>query len=161
MDHVSAGEVAVWAHDGHVNRVENRARGAAAPSMGAHLADRYGHDYYALGFEFGGGAFRALVAQEGDGGYEFRECTLDAALPGTVGRALAALDRPLFALDFDSARADQAVERWLDATRGLQSVGAIFHRDDLEHHVERYHLVEAFDGICYVGETSQTRPLDE
>lgn len=56
-----ADRVAVSAHNGHVNRVENRARDETAPSMGAHLADRHGEDYYALGFTFGGGSFQAFA----------------------------------------------------------------------------------------------------
>lgn len=174
--------VAVWAHNAHVNRVERRSSGETAPSMGTHLADRYGDGYYAMAFEFGGGRFQAIAESErGDGGdgegtdgggddgggeYALRECVLPAPLSGTVGETLAGLDGPPFdgpalALDFESARADSAMARWLDAEWGLHSVGAIFRGADPDHHVERYHLGEAFDGLCYVMETTRARPLSE
>lgn len=69
-------------------------------------------------------------------------------------------DRPALLLDFESARTDSALARWLDAERGLHSVGAFFHGAAPDHHVEQYRLGEAFDGLCYVTETTRARPLD-
>lgn len=52
----------LWAHNGHVNRESNRSRsdGSKVPSMGHYLTERYGEDYYAVGFDFGSGSFQAL-----------------------------------------------------------------------------------------------------
>jgi len=162
-EHETADTVAVWAHNDHVNRVETRAKGDAAPSMGSRLADRYGDDYYALGFEFGGGAFQALAPSDaedgGDAGCELGERTLETALPDTLGQAFTAHDLPPFVLDFTGARDDPQIGDWLDGAHRLHSIGATYREDDRQYHVESYPLSEAFDGLCYVDETTRARPL--
>ncbi len=161
LDHEDADRIALWAHNGHVNRVETRASGESAPSMGANLADRYGDEYYALGFEFGGGAFQAIAPAGPDGDeYELDEVALESGLSGTLGRVLDAPDCPALFVDLESARADPQVADWLDGTARIHSVGAVFHEDDPEYHVQPYVLGAAFDGLCYVDETTRARPLD-
>lgn len=163
-DYEDADQIALWAHNDHVNRVETRAKGDAAPSMGAHLADRCGEDYYALGFEFGGGSFQALTkpnTEDGEKtGHTLGEQTLATALPNTVGRVLADRDYPSFILDFEATRDDQRISTWVDATQRLHSIGALYRRDDPASHVEPYTLSEAFDGLCYIDDTTRARPIE-
>lgn len=167
LDYESAERIALWAHNDHVNRVENRSDGHSAASMGRHLARRYGDAYYALGFEFGRGAFQALdkagdekEGEDDDGGYELREHNLDGPLPGTVGSTFAALDRPLAFLDFRTATADPRLADWLDGEHRLHSVGATYDPERPEEYVESCVLSEAFDGLWYADETTRARPLD-
>lgn len=165
LEHEAADRMALWAHNAHVNRLESRAKGHAVPSMGAHLAERYGDEYYALGFEFGGGRFRGLAEPEGSGdadaGLQFGEHAIESALPGTAGDAFSSFNGPHFLLDIASARADPVVMDWLDSVRGLHSIGAVYRPDDPDDHFEPYPLGAAFDGLCYLEETSPARPLEQ
>lgn len=164
LDSMDSDRLVIWAHNGHVNRLENRSNGNTAPSMGAHLAEMYGNAYYALGFEFGGGEFRAIrtTNANSDEGREYRlgEQELKNPLPGTLGRAFAAFDDPLFLIDIDSAKEDPELEDWLEGPSRLHSIGAVFQHDDVENHVERYPVEEAFDGLCFISNTTPTRPIE-
>ncbi|MFB6126644.1 MAG: erythromycin esterase family protein [Halolamina sp.] len=163
------GPVALWAHDAHLNRLEQRSRhtGATATSLGGHLADRYGDGYYALGFAFGRGEFRAL-GPDGDGGSERRPVAVEAPLEGTVE---AMLDRVAgddgrlpagpFALDLRTAGADDRLGEWLATPREHLSAGATFDPAAPTEYLRSYEYAAAFDGLCYVPETTASRPLPE
>jgi erythromycin esterase len=65
-EHGPGDSVALWAHNGHVLKGATRGSWTQFDPMGGHLADRFGDDYHALGFEFGGGTFQAFPHPEAD-----------------------------------------------------------------------------------------------
>lgn len=162
IDHEPFDQLVLWAHNDHVNRIETTSNGNSAASMGRHLAQWYGNGYYALGFEFGSGSFQALTEVDDDqaGGYDRGEQTLHEPLAGTIGSLLTRLNRDLGFLDFETMAEDPTLDDLLGEDHGLHSIGAVYDPDEPEHHVDRYVLVDAFDGLCYVDETSRARPLD-
>lgn len=160
--HESLDRIAVWAHNGHVNRLEMRSRGKTAPSMGAHLGERYGDGYYALGLEFGRGTFQALNGSKPDGEHSttnLEECALASPLPKTIGRAFRQLDSSALLIDVGTAREHPRLAEWCRSSHGIHSIGAIYFADEPTYHVQRYELGAAFDGIVYVDETTRARPL--
>lgn len=163
IDHEPLDRLVLWAHNGHVNRTKATSNGSSAPSMGSHLAEWYGEGYYALGFEFGHGGFQALApADEGgdSGDTRLQEQVLDRPVPGTLGEVLTGLGVDQTVLDFDAAGTDPCVAEWLEREHRLHSIGAVFDSADPEAHTESYVLADAFDGLCYVDETSRARPLN-
>lgn len=160
LEYGSADRVVVWAHNDHVNRVATRASGHRAESMGNHLARWYDEDYYALGFEFGHGTFQAGVHDEDEGWvYNIQECTLDKPIANTVGATFSDLDHRIALLDLRSSTDDPCLRDWLDGKHRLHSVGNAFDPERPGNHVQGYVLPDAFDGVCYVDETSGTRLL--
>lgn len=162
LGHEPVDRLVLWAHNGHVNRVETTTNGSSAASMGRHLARRYGDGYYALALEFGTGTFQALSEVEApeNRGYERREHALDEPIPETAGSVLTRLGRDLAFLDLATAIDDPVLAEWLAHERGLHSIGAVYRPDQPETYVDTYVLSDAFDGLCYVDETSRARPLD-
>lgn len=163
-----ADRMAVWAHDAHLNRVEQSSRrsDATATSLGGHLADRHGEDYFALGFSFGRGSFQAVgedpdaegadaEPERGLWGY-----TLDGPLPDTFEATLVELDHPLAVVDLRAAREDDRVAEWLAELRRHFSAGATFDPENPEEYVTEYAYAEAFDAVCYVAETTRARPIE-
>lgn len=156
----SADRLVVWAHNDHVNRVATRASGHRAESMGNHLARWYDEDYYALGFEFGRGTFQAGVHDEDEGWvYNIQECTLNEPIANTVAATFSDLDHRIALLDLRTATDDPRLQDWLDGERRLHSVGNAFDPGRPGKHFQGYMLPDAFDGVCYVDETSGTRLL--
>lgn len=162
LDHEPGDRLVLWAHNGHVNRIEATANGHSAPSMGRHLARSYGEDYYALGFEFGAGSFQTLTEGDGDqdGSYELGEQALDEPIAGTIGSVLTGLDCEVGFLDIETAVDDPALDALFDEEHRLHSIGAVYDPAAPDTHVDWYVLADAFDGLCYVDETSRARPLD-
>lgn len=162
LEHESADRIVVWAHNDHVNKVETVASGHSAASMGRHLAQWYGDTYYALGFEFGCGTFKAGVETEDERWYyKVQDCNLDDPISHTVGSVFTALDRQLTFLDVRTAKDDHRLVNWFDKEQRLNSFGSTYDPEHPEKHVQPYVLVESFDGLCYVNETTGTRPLQQ
>lgn len=150
----------LWAHNDHINRLEIRPQGKAVPSMGAHLADRFGDAYYALGFEFGGGSFLARGGSSRDGGRSDSdpgEQTLKSPLSGTIGETFSTVGHDVFLLDIDTLSANQVLGDWLQEERGIHSIGAVYFEDTLDSHCEQYPIAETFDGLAFIDSTEPSR----
>jgi erythromycin esterase len=168
LNHAGHDRAVVWAHDGHVCRTVNiGARVDPAPSLGSNLAKRYGDDYYALGFDFLGGSFRAIGVRLTP---ESRLDTwsLDAPPADSITRVFAATGSDLAFLVFDTAR-DERLAEWLGEPRAKRELGAVYYGSDgpsenekdgeAAHNAVR-NLPEAFDGLLFVRETTPSRGLD-
>lgn len=161
LQHESAECIAVWAHNDHINRVKTTAGGYSVASMGKHFATWYGDEYYALGFEFGSGAFQAFVECEDENwNYKLEECSLEGPLPDTLASVFTELDKPIVFLDFRTLSEDSRLVTWLDGEHRLHSIGAAYDAEQPEKPVQSYQAREAFDGLCYVDETCQSNMLD-
>lgn len=158
LQHETAERIVVWAHNDHVNRVKTTAGGLTVESMGNHLAQQYDNSYYALGFEFGHGTFQA-IDKSGKEGAELREHSLDNPLPSTVASVFTALDRPTTFLDLRTSKADPLLKNWLNEKHRLHWIGTNFNPEQPENFVQSYKLARAFDGLCYVDETTRARPF--
>ncbi|WP_135365252.1 erythromycin esterase family protein [Halosimplex halophilum] len=159
LDHEPHDRVAVWAHDGHLQRGPRRMQWGEAPSMGSHLADRHGDDYYAVGFDFGGGEFQAMV--ETDDGHELAVCSLDPPPADAATRLFAAVGESCLFLDFDGATDDERLAAWFDDERSVRSLGAVYDADgEPDSANASYRLPEYFDGLVYVAETARARPIE-
>jgi len=165
LDHGTHDRLALWAHDSHLCRTENRAkRFGAVPSLGSHLDDRYGNDYYALGFDFLVGEFRAIGIRLTEDS-ERATWSLDEPPADSVTRAFAASDADLALLDFGTL--DPQERAWFDEPRSKRELGAVYYgpdgpadeeADGRATHNERRPLPAAFDGLLFVRETTATRP---
>src|SRR5699024_6858659 len=164
LDHAAHDRLALWAHDSHLCRTENRAkRFGAVASLGSHLANRYGEDYYALGFDFLAGEFRAIgIRLTADS--TLAAWSLDDPPAGSVTRVFAATDADLAFLDFDTL--DPAMRAWFDRPRTKRELGAVYYgpngpaddeADSRATHNERRLLPAAFDGLVFVRGTTATR----
>lgn len=165
LEYENADRMAIWAHDAHINRVEQTSRetGATATSLGGHLAARHGDEYYALGFSFGHGSFQAISEvpnTEGNGQtHSPQEQTIDAPLPDTIDATLAALDYPIAIVDIRTASEDTMIAEWLTNPQRHFSAGATYDPKNPEKYVTEYVYSEAFDGVCFIDETTRARPI--
>ncbi len=152
--------VAVWAHDGHVQRgtFDDGRPWTDAETMGEHLDREFGDRYRPLGFDFGRGSFRAISATDPDG--EPRTFAVGDPLDGSATTYFDALDSPRF-LDLASAGNDARLAGWFDGHPGVRYVGSVYDPDvDPGDYYQRTDLPASYDGLFFVGESTPTRPLD-
>ena len=165
LDRETHDRLALWAHDSHLCRTENHAkRFGAVTSLGSRLADRYGDDYYALGFDFLNGEFRAIGIRLTEDS-ERAVWSLDEPPADSVTRAFATSDADLAFLGFDALGSGERA--WFDEPRAKRELGAVYYgpdgpaddaADGEATHNERRLLPEAFDGLLFVRETTATQP---
>jgi erythromycin esterase len=160
LDHSPHDRVALWAHDTHLQRVVRDTRFGLVPSTGSHLADRYGDDYYAVGFDFADGEFRALGPAEDGDGRELGAWSLGPPPADAATRLFATAEEPLWVLDLADATDDERLAAYLDEERPVRSLGAIYDPDDEHERLhDSYRLPEAFDALVFVAETGPARPI--
>jgi erythromycin esterase len=158
LDRGPGDRVAVWAHDTHLQRVTHETERGPAPSMGEHLADRYGDDYYAVGFDFADGEFQAL---DTSADRDLRACSLGPPPEDAATRLFVAVDEPVWFVDLDDVTDDERLADWFDAERSVRSLGAVYDPDDEHDRLhDSYRLPDAFDGLLFVAETSRARPIE-
>ncbi|WP_247728556.1 erythromycin esterase family protein [Halovivax limisalsi] len=179
LEATDADQLAIWAHDDHVNRVLTRDRNSdiSAPSMGRYLADRYGPAYVAVGFAFGRGSFQAVGPPapssaaatstgaegehpDGDESTILRRYSLDARELGDVEAILDELGECVTVLDIRDAAADDRLAGWLGTPLDHVSIGATFDPSCVEEFIVSDCYADAFDVLCYVDRTTRALPLD-
>jgi erythromycin esterase len=160
-DRADADTVVLWAHDAHINRGSFTFPGvdASAPSLGRCLAEQHGDGYVAVGFSFGRGQFRAIRERD-DGGFEPSAVSIDAPVPGTLDAALDSLDDPQAFVDLRAAGEDDRTADWLTEPRAQFRTGGTYDADGPADQLVEYVYADAFDGFCFVAETTPARPLD-
>lgn len=169
LEYEAADRAVLWAHDSHICRTVNvGARVDPAPSLGSYLADHYGDDYFALGFDFLGGSFRA-IGIELTPESELTTWSLDEPPADSITRVFAATGGDLAFLDFDTASEDDRLDEWLAEPRAKRKIGAVYYgpdgpseneKDGVAAHNAVRVLPEAFDGLLFVRETIPSRVLD-
>jgi len=133
-------KMALWAHNGHVNRVPNW--------MGAHLAARYGSAMRVVGFAMGEGEYTAT----GPRGLSVYPAAAPPA--GSLETVFRATGIPRFALDLrDAARSPASA--FLGATHDFRSIGAVA----LDNAFAPARLASQFDVIIYFDHTKASAEL--
>jgi erythromycin esterase len=149
----------VWAHDAHVARTGLQF-GDGCPSLGQHLAERHGDDYWALGFAFARGGFQAYDTAEDTETKLVRHALADP-IEDTIEATLDdALGSPAV-VDLRAAREDDRLREWL-AARPHFATGAGFDpTTDPAEELLTYDYTDAFDALAFVPETTRARPVED
>lgn len=160
LDHESVDRIVLWAHNGHVSKgtFGPGDRETGPETMGHHLRGEFGDDYYALGFEFARGSFRARPDPETVDDPRVREFSLESVPEGSASAALDGVGDQLFYLDVRTATDDRSVREWLGRELRLHNVGAVFFDDERDY--ASTDLATEFDGVVFVAETTGTVPVD-
>lgn len=146
------GAVAVWAHNGHINRVSYEF--PQGKLLGGELASRFGARYFAVGTAFYEGQTRAL--RKGAAGAIVN--TMGAAEAGSLDESLAGLGSSYFVTMDELAK----VDGWSDRvrTRGvLRAIGGGYEPENRSRTYRDTCLVDQYDAIAFVRTLSASNPL--
>jgi erythromycin esterase len=94
-----------------------RGSGETNARMGQHLTEEFGADYYSLGQLFGTGSFSVPANHART---EFEAFDLGDPIDGTLAATFASASNSRFFLDFDDARDDANIDRWLGGISQIQ-----------------------------------------
>lgn len=185
LDHENREQIVLWGKNGHITRNEGeQPLETTYRVMGNFLAERYGDDYYAVGFDFGRGSFQARPSGESGlqeysvGGFEKAEIDIDELIeyfskPGyTTGVAfgdlaeiglhdvLPAIEHPAYLLDFTQASTAPGVQQWLNKTHLLHGIGNIVDELSIIDRLHPVNVAGSFDALVFVKETNRAIPLE-
>lgn len=156
LNHSTHDRIALWAHNGHVQRAPYTMEGELLRRMGQHLAERHGDDYAALGFSFTTGSYQAMATND-DGEYGLRDCPVGDASEGSVGATLGRVDGSPVFFDIRTMAADDRFAEFLSKERPLRQPGGMY--DPEKDYKTDIVLADAFDALIHVDETTRAVPL--
>lgn len=134
--------IAIWAHNGHVQKCDNK--------MGLCLKESLGTDYVSVGFTFYDGAYSA-IRRSSDPSIHRAQC----AYPGTLEYLLEQLDEPVFIFDLKKIRSESSpVMAWIDALN-FRHVGAVKIEQEFPDHT----ITETFDYLLFIRESTPSHLL--
>jgi len=153
------GRVAVWAHNSHVKRgrFDDGQVWSDETTMGERLAERFGERYTPLGFDLGGGAFRAVPAGGASGRPE--RFTFDTPPVESATAVFGDVGGAPWLLDIGAAADDARLEAWFDRPQQIRWVGTVYDPGTPERQYLRTELTD-FDGILFVDRSTASRPVD-
>ena len=142
----------LWGHNTHIsNTIFGKTK-----TMGAHLKEAFGNEYYALGLAFYESSFRARQHRKSGLG-PIRGFTVGPASEKSAEWYFAQTGIPSFIVDFSQSHKSKDVVDWLQGPLPMRNIGAEFS----ELWEQRSPLVELgaqFDGIAFIKDSTPTRP---
>jgi erythromycin esterase len=149
-------KIVLWAHNGHVGTTPQ----LGEKNQGMHLRDRYGDQMVVVGFASHHGEVRAKRMTEGKfmpGGPA--ALPLAPPLPTSVESVFHEAGLPRFILDLRRLPDDSALGRWLATPRPHRSFGAVYDPDLPSEFFERTILLQTYDAIIFIAESTAAKPL--
>jgi erythromycin esterase len=145
----------VWAHNAHIKK-GGKPEDTESKALGYFLNQKFGEDYYAIGFDFGTGSFKYLDMEDPQSEWS-GEKTFESVHENTLAQELEEFDKPFF-LDFNSVK-DENLEAWIFQKHRIHSVGTYFHLENIEDHYDSISLAENFDALIFLPQVTASEPL--
>ncbi|WP_348053078.1 erythromycin esterase family protein [Mucilaginibacter sp.] len=136
-------KIVIWAHNGHISKVE--------PHMGFYLKETFGTSYYAIGFDFNGGRFRAIDPIT----HQLVTFYIKNSKSGSSGNFFSNIKIGNFFIDLDKAEnADGATSRFFNKSISQLSIGAVFFKNNDRRYYLEQSLYQQFDGLFFIDKTT-------
>ncbi|MEP6618746.1 MAG: erythromycin esterase family protein [bacterium] len=140
-------KIALWAHNGHINRVDGL--------MGGYLGSMYGADYVNLGFVFGHGSFNAVGGGTGTLGPQQANLVVDHS----IEQAFVGTGQPRLLFDTRTLVVGGAAADVLRGPIGMRSIGAVFSPNSEALYTAPSFFPNDFDLLIYLESTSASKLL--
>jgi len=143
-------KIMLWAHNGHVTKnISNYT------SMGKNLKNIFNDKYYAIGFDFYEGSFRANPCDNKSNilSQKIAKFSAEKSDINSLAYSFEKTGIPLSFMDFKSASKDKTVGAWLSRKQLIHSIGAGY-----SGNINQWMLPEvpinSYDGLIFIKKTS-------
>jgi erythromycin esterase len=144
--------VVLWAHNAHVCKRDT----GRFPALGSYLHKAFGKGYYALGFSFDHGSFRAQLPRRQPPQQEI--FTLGPAPAGTIDWVLARVGIASYVVDLRNPPTEPRIAAWLKTPQNLHWAGVFFtHESATTASGRPFLLSRDFDGLIFLESGTPTR----
>jgi len=148
LDHEAPdSKMMIWAHNFHIGKTD----------MGSYLKKKYTNQYYAIGFDFNKGTFRAVDLIDHRGLTNF---TVGNAEPGSSGNIFSQFNIPAFFFDIESTvKTNSPAKSFFTKTLRHRSISAGY-GDTWESNMYLPEpLYSYFDGLIFINDTTPTQAM--
>lgn len=155
-------KIIVWAHSGHISKTKSFS-GATGYQMGYWLSKLFPEKYYAIGFDFHDGSFRAYQnwppVTESDNKSTLNgpiTCTIKKPAKNSSHYIYHKTGLSMFYLDHKTASANKHIQTYLNEIIRLRLVGALFKPEHEESYYYTVILNKYFDATLFINTTTPT-----
>jgi erythromycin esterase-like protein len=136
-------KIIIWAHNEHISK--------DSLAMGHYLYNRFGKEYYSIGFSSNKGKYSA-----GNRGHSIStDNNLIKSVAGSFDYNFSKAGRSIFFLDLKNIPENDVESQWLFKKLYFRTIGG--NATDNQFHPAS--IIEKFDGIIYIDRTTSTEPL--
>lgn len=159
LAHDTGDGVALWAHNGHIQRgtFDDGSAWSDVQTMGSRLAAELGDRYRPVGFDFARGSFRAVGAKSST----VETFAVGDPIATSATATFAAVGDGPYALDLAAAAEDDRLDTWLTSERHTRYIGSVFNPEaDPEAAYARTNLPASFDCLLFLPMSTPSRPVE-
>jgi len=138
-------KIMLWAHNGHISKSFQIA------NMGEKLHERFGQDYYAIGFDFDEGFFRIFA-----GSKVGKQAVY--GMDNTFASTLNSVGLEKFYIDFNMVEENTETHHFISEKQKIRFIGAVI-VDREEDRFEEVEPIKAYNGIIYIRKTNAAKPF--
>jgi len=145
----------VWAHNLHI--AKDITKNNNLP-MGYYLSQKYPNEYYAIGFGFNSGSFRAYHTEK----KKIMICTVpEVSIKNSSDYVFGQCAVPNFILDFKSAQVNPTINEFLNKNIYSRAIGAQYNpkKDENGGKVSNQKLIKMYDAIIFIDNTTAVSPI--
>ncbi|MEM7040032.1 MAG: erythromycin esterase family protein, partial [Bacteroidota bacterium] len=142
----------LWAHNGHIMKRPQVGYQKKFTNMGARLSKMYGAEYFAIGFDFGGGTFAAVHDQH------VGTQTITKWRGGNVRSHFMAHPSDAVFIDLHPANPTEKAAKTFSKLKGGATIGAVFYPRFQKHFIETSEPGLQYDAVIFIKETSASVP---
>lgn len=142
-------KIFIWAHNFHIKK--NNITYTNDFAMGHFLKEKYGNEYYSLGFDFATGAFNAYSIKN----KKIEIFSITEPMTKTSSKLFNESSFDSFFLDFNSISKIDILNNYITSKINYRGIGSTFN----PKMVENEKLKDAYDGIIFVKQTQASTLL--
>lgn len=143
------GKAFIWAHNEHINNKEISPAGSGWVSLGGHLKEFYGDDYYSVYFDFGKGKLSGYVQKRNKPDY-WDIFEIDKPFRKTYAETLIEADEDIYFIDMDEIENSEAKSFFGNPKKQLLLGGPGYNPKTKRRAMVRKNYLEICDGLIFV-----------
>ena len=145
----SESKIFVWSHNFHIKK--NNITYTNDLAMGHFLKEKYGDEYYSLGFDFATGEFNAYSIEN----RKIEIFSITEPMNNTSSELFNVSNLDYFFLDFNSISAIRILDDYINTKVKYRGIGSTYS----PKMIEKEKLKDAYDGIIFVNNTKASTLL--
>jgi erythromycin esterase len=148
----------LWAHNSHISKNERARVNRGVRPFGSYIKAAYGDAYYAMGFSFGKGGFRANKIDEKGNGTGVQPLTVGPANENTLDALLGAAGEQ-FIINFRNDNLPESVQAFVAKPLKSRNIGDNYSPDNPDNYFPMTTIAKDFDALIFISNTSASIPI--
>lgn len=151
----------IWDHNLHIGVGMPSQEDKVIPNFGYDLREKFGDQYYAIGFEFGSGEYLAREIQADTFMLQgYKVASMATPRQDKLAFYLLVSDKDNYFIDLRDSPINAAVDRVLLSHLNMHCIGWMYHPPDSSYLFKKMSVKCHFDGLLFIANSNATTPFN-